>query len=335
MLRAEGRMCRIRPGPLKRKSRRITEPPIKETSVLALSDNLFLTHSSFDGQGKTRKMAKGLILCHGHAVFAGESAGFGLPVLKTDQQTIFPSLISTSMQTLKIMDAVFHFNLINAWRIGGLAAPSGFTDAMEKMTGFYMRRPGLQSAALIIRGALFKCLRVQSTMIPGASFGYCRVRYQAEKLQLTIRVQVDPVKEPARLILLNEVPGTQFTRLVTRGEKSLQNAEGKNFLPWSKCRPGTAVENPARGIGFFLSVPDSSTAPQVEMNAGREVAKDLDWAGLSIISEHTGFTYHVNFYVSPDGHHNYGSSSVHHLVSDLHRLCGNGHHRADSSPVCR
>lgn len=265
--------------------------------MLALTDNLFLTQSSTEGQGKTRKMAKGLILCHDNDIFAGESAGFGLPVLKTHNQTIFPSLFSTSAPTPQTIAAVFHFNLINAWWIAGLPAPSGFTDVMEKMTGIYMRRPKFQSSGLIIRNALFKCFGIHSAMTPGKSFGYCRVLYQAEKHQLKISVQADLIKGPAQLILLNEVPGTHFTRLVTRGEDSRQNADGRKFLPWQQCSPGTAVENPARGIGFFLSVPDCSGTPEVEMAAGREVAQDLDWAGLSIASEHSRLTYHVNFYV--------------------------------------
>ncbi|MBF0233041.1 MAG: hypothetical protein HQK65_08380 [Desulfamplus sp.] len=92
--------------------------------MLPLSDNLFLIQSSSAGEGKTRKMAKGLILCHQDGKFSGESAGFGLPVLRTINQTIFPSLFSTTIHKSGSVEAVYHLNLINTWQIAGIAGSS-------------------------------------------------------------------------------------------------------------------------------------------------------------------------------------------------------------------
>ena len=260
--------------------------------MLPLSDNLFLIPSSSPGEGKTKGMAKGLVLCCRNAAFTGESAGFGLPVLKTEDQTIFPSLFSTKLHASGIMETVYHLNRINTWRILGVAAPPFFSDFAEKLVGFYMNRPGFQQPGLKIRNGLFKIFHIHSTMTPGRSFGYCRVLYQTGDHRLTIKVNGEGLRHPGQLILLNEVPGTGFSRMRTGRDIR----DGRDFLPWQTCTIETAIENPDLHIGFCLSLPENSGSSGFQMAAGREVGRDLNWAGLSLATDRTAFMYHVNFY---------------------------------------
>ncbi|MFZ2634001.1 MAG: hypothetical protein WA081_15500 [Desulfosalsimonadaceae bacterium] len=261
--------------------------------MLPLSDNLFLIQSSSPGEGKTKGMAKGLVLCCRNAAFAGESAGFGLPVLKTDNLTIFPSLFSSTLHSPGIMETVYHLNLISAWQILGVAAPSFFPAFMERIVGFYMGRPGFQQSGLKIRNGIFKIFHIRSTMTPGRSFGYCRVLYQTDDHRLTIRVNGEGLRHPGQLILLNEVPGTEFSRMKTGRDIR----DGQHFLPWQTCTMKTAIENPDLHIGFcLLSLPENCDSSGFQMAAGREVGQDLNWAGLSLATDQTVFTYHVNFY---------------------------------------
>jgi hypothetical protein len=264
--------------------------------LLPLSDNLFLVQSSSAGEGKTKGMAKGLILCHQEDILAGESAGFGLPVLKTDNQTIFPSLFSSKLHSPGIIEAVYHLNLINTWRILGIAAPFSFTAFMEKLAGFYMRRPGFQQTGLKIRNAIFALFQIHSTMKPCQSFGYCRVLYQTNDHRLTINVNGQSLLNRGQLILLNEVPGTGFSRMITRLKSGCESRDGNKFLPWQACTIETAIENPGIPLGFYLSLPENFSPPGVQIAAGREVGRDLNWAGLSLATDQAVFTYHVNFY---------------------------------------
>ncbi|MBF0233040.1 MAG: hypothetical protein HQK65_08375 [Desulfamplus sp.] len=133
-------------------------------------------------------------------------------------------------------------------------------------------------------------------MNPGKSFGYCRVLYQAKNLQLKISVNGQSLKEPDQLILLNEVPGTDFTRMITRDKNGGKIFEGEDFLPWQTCTMETSVENPDLQIGFFLSLPESQTKSCFQIAVGREVGLDLNWAGLSLAADQDTFTYFVNFY---------------------------------------
>ena len=263
---------------------------------LPLSENLSLLHTSSAGEGKTKGMAKGLLLCHRGDLLAGESAGFGLPVLKTENHTIFPSFYSLELFKSGTIEAVYHLNLINTWRVLGADAPPFFRSLMENIVRFYMSQPRLQSSGLKIRNVLFKILQIRSTMKPGKSYGYCRVLYQAEGLQLKISVNGQALLHLGELILLNEVPGRGFSRLINRTESSWNSLDGNNFLPWQRCAIQTAVENPSLHIGFFLSVPESPNSHCFQVAAGREVGRELNWAGLSIAADQTVFTYHVNFY---------------------------------------
>ena len=267
--------------------------------MLPLSDHLCLRLSAFSGQGKTKEMAKGLILCHKDKIFAGESAGFGLPVLKTAKETIFPSLVSSRLQKPGIIESVYHLNLINAWQIAGFPAPVWFSVLMEKIVDWYMGRPKFQSSGLKLRNRLFQLFRIRSAMIPGSSSGYCQVIYRSAPLCLTIEINASGIRQPGQLILLNEVPGNDFSRMITDKDTNSKTLDGIDFLPWQTCTFETAIENPDNPdlrIGFFLSIPDGFDASCFQVAAGREVGRDLNWAGLSLATAQRTFAYQVHFY---------------------------------------
>ena len=260
--------------------------------MLPISQNLFLMHSSSAGEGKTKGMAKGLTLCHQNDVFEGECAGFGLPVMKSDNLTLFPSLCSSTLKNPGTYEVVYHLNLMDTWQISGLAAPSYFRALMETLVRFYMKRTLYQRIGLKIRNTLFKLFHIRSTMKPGKSYGYCRVLYEAEPHRLKISVNGQSLRHLGELILLNEVPGIGFSRL----KSNTDIREGHDFLPWQKCSIETAIENPDLQIGYYLSFPDDYNPQCFQIAAGKEVGRDLNWAGLAITAEQAVFTYYVNFY---------------------------------------
>jgi hypothetical protein len=259
--------------------------------MLSISENLYLTHASSKGEGKTKGMAKGLTLCHQNDVFAGECAGFGLPVIKSGKLTIFPSLFSTQVLKPGTFEAVYHLNLMDAWQIAGINAPTSVNVFMEKMVSVYMKRPGFQQVGLKLRNAIFTIFQIRSTMKPGKSFGYCRVLYQVEEHRLKVNVHGQSLRHYDELILLNEVPGIGFSRMTS----SEDIRDGNRFLPWQPCTQDTAIYNPALQLGFHLSFPDAHRPQCFQVAAGKEVGRDLNWAGLSITTERADLTYHVNF----------------------------------------
>ncbi|MBU1170496.1 MAG: hypothetical protein KKD44_13115 [Proteobacteria bacterium] len=260
--------------------------------MLPISENLFFKRSDSPGEGKTRGMAKGLILCDHKNEFAGECAGFGLPVFKTDNLTMFPSLFSSTWQAPGVIDHVYRLNLVDTWSISGRQAPTYFSVCMEKIVDFYMKRPYIQQPGLKMKQRLFKRFQILSRMKPGMSVGACRVRYQACDHRLTIRVDASALPHLGNLILLNEVPGTLFSTLISDGKIK----RGDDFLPWQTCSMETTIETPDSHMGFSLSFPVTDAPKECQIAAGREVGRNLNWSGLSITTKERVFTYHVNVF---------------------------------------
>jgi len=260
--------------------------------LLPLSENLYLIHPFSAGEGKTRAMAKGPVLCYRDHIFAGESAGFGLPVLKTARQTIFPSLASSRSLQSRVIETVYHLNLTNTWQILRFKVPPAFTILMEGIVRRYMEHPRLQRSLLKIRRVLCTLFQIRSTMMQGLSFGYCRVLYKTGYNRLEVRVNGQDLESRGKLILLNEVAGTGFSRLKTGREIR----DGKSFLPWQPCAIDAVIENTELHLGFSLSFPQTLETSLFQLAAGRETARDLNWAGLNLTASQPIFTYQVSFY---------------------------------------
>ncbi|MEZ4552088.1 MAG: hypothetical protein R2874_16925 [Desulfobacterales bacterium] len=136
-------------------------------------------------------------------------------------------------------------------------------------------------------------------MIPGSSSGYARSNLSVGAALLTIEVNIRDAY-PGQLILLKtRFPEMIFPRMITDKDTSSKTLDGIDFLPWQTCPIGTAIEkpeNPDLKIGFFLSIPGGSDASCFQVAAGREVGRDLNWAGLSLATDQRAFSYQVNFY---------------------------------------
>lgn len=259
--------------------------------TLPLSDTLSLIHAPAIAEGKTALMTKGLFLCEQNQIHAGESAGFGLPVWKTGQHTVFPSLLSVRVLAPNIIEKVYRLDRVAMWRICGMNMPRIFPAAMEKITAIYMRLPVRQQSLLSIRDTLCALFRIRSAMIPSRSHGRCRVLYAAAAKQLKVTVDGRKLRGRGELILLNEASGASFTRLYI-GRRIL---EGRDIPAWQSCTFETVFMNPATGLGFALIIPPHEEPARSRLACGREIARGLNWAGLALTTSQRRFSYGVNF----------------------------------------
>ncbi len=259
--------------------------------TLPLSDTLSLIHAPAIAEGKTALMAKGLFLCEQDQIHAGESAGFGLPVWKTGQHAVFPSLLSVRMLTPHVIEKVYRLDRVAMWRICGMNMPRIFRAAMEKITAIYMRLPARQQSLLSIRDALCALFRIRSAMLPSRSHGRCRVLYAVAAKQLKVTVDGRKLRGRGELILLNEASGAPFTRLYF-GRRIL---EGRDIPAWQPCPFETVFVNPATGLGFALIVPPHAEPARSRLACGREIARGLNWAGLALTTSQRRFSYGVSF----------------------------------------
>jgi len=258
---------------------------------LPVSDQLYLIHDPSRGEGKTSGMAKGLFLCHEKEVYAGESAGFGLPVWKTARQTFFPSLAAAGWLGRNVFEKVYRLDRVVCWELLGIRTPWIVSAVLERLTRLYMQQPGCQRLLLKVRNTALTLLRMESAMSQGDSQGECRVSYEAEPRKLTVSVDGRSMRGDGDLIMLNEAAGCSFSRL--RIGQFIQ--EGENIPAWLPCPFSTVLENPATGIGFSVS----PVCRQIPLNwclaGGREVGRGLNWAGLELTAERQFFNYEVHF----------------------------------------
>lgn len=259
--------------------------------TLPLSDTLSLIHAPAIAEGKTALMAKGLFLSEQDQIYAGESAGFGVPVWKSRQHTVFPSLLSVRLFTPNVIEKVYRLDMVLTWRIFGINMPRAFPIAMEKITAFYMRQPVHQQLLLSVRDALCALFRVRSTMVPSCSHGECRVLYTTAAQRLDVTVDGQKLQGQGELILLNEVSGVPFTRLCL-GQHIL---EGRDIPSWQPCTFETMFVNPETGLGFALIVPPNAASVRWRLAFGREIARGLNWAGVALTTAQRQFSYGLNY----------------------------------------
>jgi hypothetical protein len=259
---------------------------------LPVFDQLILTHDPSQDAGKTAGMAKGLFLNYQDELYAGESAGFGLPVWKTSRQTFFPTLVSARWLERNVFEKVFRLDRVVCWQLLGIQLPGIISIALEKLTRAYMQRPGQQHFLLRVRNALFGALQMKSSMMCDTNQGNCRVTYEAESDKLLITVDGSSLRGDGELILLNEVSGKPFCRL--RIGTIVQ--EDKNIPAWQSLPFAAILENPSAGIGFTISPDDPLAHAHWHLAGGREIGRDLNWAGLELTVNRRTFSYEVIFF---------------------------------------
>jgi hypothetical protein len=258
---------------------------------LQISDQLTLIHDTSQHHGKTAGMAKGLFLCYQDVLYAGESAGFGVPVWKTSRQTYFPTLVTARWQERNVFEMVFRLDRLVRWQVLGIPMPGSFSAALEKITRTYMQRPEQQKFLLRVRNALFGMLQMKSSMKCDSDQGDCLVTYEAQTEKLLIAVDGRSLRGEGELIMLNEVAGRPFTRL--RIGESVQ--DGHDIPAWQPCPRTATLENPAAGIGFSIFSAESQPPPHWHLHCGREVGRGLNWAGLELTADRDIFSYGIAF----------------------------------------
>jgi len=256
---------------------------------LEISENFSLIHDPSVCSGKTSDMAKGLFLsCRGR-LCAGESAGMGLPVWKTRSRTYFPSLVNLYTIGRHAIEKEFTMNLILAWQIAGKRAPEWVSVLMECIVNWYMRIPAFQHRLLKLRDRVFSSFALNSSLVPGDEMGHCRVMYEATSYGFTIEVHTESLQRQGRFIMLNEVDGLAFDRLRI-GNLVLR---GNEIPAWKRVSFRAQLESPLLDAGLSLLPGTNTEYSSYALFCGREVAHGLDWAGIAVMNQQSGYTYRV------------------------------------------
>jgi hypothetical protein len=263
---------------------------MKDSIELKLSDDISLIHDVSVHCGKTTDMAKGLFLCCKGRLCAGESAGIGLPVWKTGNQTIFPTLFSTKVISETAIEKVFQMDRVLVWHIAGRMTPAWFSHLVEKLVDGFMEMPSFQHRLLKLRTIVISYFDIRSSMEPGPDRGRCRVVYEATPKGFIVKIDGRSIMGQGRLLMLNEVDGGTFDQLTTN-DHSLHDL---GIPAWKKVSFNTILVSTILNVGFSLTPGVAEDCSSFHIFCGREVALGLNWAGLAITTPHHTFSYMVN-----------------------------------------
>jgi hypothetical protein len=239
--------------------------------------------SYFDGKVyPTASLQKGFLLVdHGQAL-AEEAVGFGVPVLKSGLQTIFPGAATLSWEQsdgIWEITALFKLNLVE--RISKVDQP------VVKSKLFYASKNGL--AALIrglpsLRGLLtalsshLRQLFGWETIYSPASFSTdLKVLYNVNTKIGSLGIEIDTGDLPMEItevMLMNELGAHAFDRYSDASGILLQ---GQEIGCWDEVSAGEAwFESSGHRVAFRLG-----QVPGARLFRGRElVGSRLAWAGF-------------------------------------------------------
>lgn len=255
---------------------------------IRVSDRASLVHDSQAGQGATALMAKGLYLCLEGRVCSGESAGFGLPVFRSEGRTFFPTLESLENPGNGVVEMVFSLDRELFWHLAGKRAPACLTRVSEFLVRIFMGQPAFQTHLLELRDRVLALLSLEGRMLPVQGIGHCRVSFFCSGSRVHIRADGTGISKRGSLIMLNEVEGKPFDQVIA-GNAQL---EGSRIPAWMESGFSVELRSPRLGAGIAL-FPGGPGMERARVFCGREVARGLDWAGLALSVEHASPSYGV------------------------------------------
>ena len=247
---------------------------------------------------KIANLQKGLILLYKGVEVIGEGTGFGVPIAKYMDETVFSGSSSLHVRTFKniveiqkefVMDLVTRDTLRNL----KLENPK-IRTLLDYISTLYKKQ--YQShvlfarSMLLTRSLLFK-FGIKSTFKRGTQKGIVVVKYTIEKNRVLVNIDFSLLERTnlGKIFVLNE-QGAQFFRTYSDSESLKLNDE--EIGAWNDVTTKSAkITNEQEKIGFSLK-----NIEGIKLRRGRELIRgSLDWIGLDyeLGTEHSNFEYEI------------------------------------------
>jgi hypothetical protein len=246
---------------------------------------------------KTADLQKGLILsCNGVDV-VGEGTGFGVPIAKYVDETVFSG--SSFLSVREVAGAVE----IRKEFIMDLVARDGFRNLklenreirrlFDRISGLYQEHKRFARSVLIVNDLLFK-FGVKASFVRSVHKGIVVVTYVLDRNRILVKLNLSMLNRAnlGKVFVLNE-QGADFFRMYSDSEgfKLLDEEIGA----WDDVKAQSAKMTDAQNkIGFSLKSLEGST-----LRRGREVMKgSLNWVGLDyeLDPEACHFEYEIELF---------------------------------------
>jgi hypothetical protein len=263
---------------------------------LTVSDSLVLrVYSNTNPQNmKIADLQKGLILsCNGIDVI-GEGTGFGVPIAKYSDETVFSG--SSNLHVRKQENVVeirkeFLMDLIARDRFRNLKLENlRIRTLFDLISVLSQRNKRLARSILIVKGLFFK-FGVRSSFVRSPIKGSVIVTYMLDRNRIRVKLNFSQLerKNLGKVFVLNEQGAHFFS--------TYSDSEGLRLVDeeigiWDNVTAQSAkIANAQNKIGFCLKNIEGSV-----LRRGREVMEgSLDWIGLDyeLDPKHNHFEYEI------------------------------------------
>ena len=247
---------------------------------------------------KIANLQKGLILLYKGVEVIGEGTGFGVPIAKYMNETVFSGSSSLHVRTFEniveiqkefVMDLVIRDTLRNL----KLENPK-IRTLLDYISTLYKKQ--YQShvlfarSVLLARSLLFK-FGIKSTFKRDTQKGVVVVKYTIERNRVLVNIDFSLLERTnlSKIFILNE-QGAQFFRTYSDSESLQLNDE--EIGAWNDVTSQSAkITNEQERIGFCLKNIEGA-----KLRRGRElIIGSLNWIGLDyeLGAEYSNFEYEI------------------------------------------
>lgn len=230
----------------------------------------------YEGTGRSRGLARGLLVYAGDQDLTGEGMGIGGVALRDHTGTRFSR--SWTDREDEGFERTYLLETRMAWSVAGRPSPL-LARAIESGVGVYMRLPALQPLLLRPVPRLQRALRVESGFEAAPPAGRVTVACAVTGGRVDVRAEIHPSAGPESTVcLLNELSGRWFTASVRSGEI------GPPPPGWEAINPADppGLYDPVHGLRFTFGEATVSPPVSTRLFWGRERAGDLCWAGFCL-----------------------------------------------------
>jgi hypothetical protein len=252
------------------------------------------TMSSFTSNFPASRIQKGLVLRHGNRDLSEEGVGFGVPVLKFGQETIFPGSWRARVKRhngYTSVEADFVLNLaIRMSRNGKLIGNKGFYKTKEKLSFLHRNLPllrrGLSFSSELLRGAF----SLEDVFVEVKPIRFVKAFYKIKNCKILVELKFSRSAGCTEVIVLNEQGANYFD---TYRDSECRILKRDKIGSWDETDADAAsFINPADRISFTLK-----RAKGARLFRGRELTSGrLAWSGLAYVlsPQIERFTYSID-----------------------------------------
>ena len=230
------------------------------------------------------RIQKGITLACAGVDLCEEGVGFGVPVLRTELETIFPSaarLVGSGGDPARVTVA-YEMSLVGRVGAPGFRRPGRLLAAAnEVFARLHRGYPFLRTTLTTVSAVLTRSLGLSTVFESSRSRGtiICEYTVDVPGAQLGIHMDALGARRDGcvELILMNELGASRFTRYSDSDGLVLN---GDEIESWSLVRAQRAsLADPGTGISF-----SADRRPGARLYRGRELdAARLAWAGFAYV----------------------------------------------------